>query len=213
MNQEIKQKAYELLINKIDVNTFEGVIYGLVDDKIIDSKSLLFDLISINYKSESFKENLKKLVLNSYSEEELLSLKIYENCLEFLKKNGEQETFYFLQFFASLYVDNSYELDIIYQFYFLNTRYDAIENGYSLMKKDIIIRKTQEHCEKVLNWFEINREKEDWDTFLYEFIKDNVLEEETKVYARNNQIEFYEKEPVSLFTATLNIIKGILGIR
>lgn len=81
ITQELKQKTYQLLTDKIDIEVFESFLYKLVEDNEFNSEDLLFDFININYKSNDYRRRLLNLIKNNYSEEELLSLEVYSLCL------------------------------------------------------------------------------------------------------------------------------------
>lgn len=114
MNQELKHKAYQLLIDKIDVEDFENFLYKLVDNSEMKNNSLLFDLVTVNYKSNRFKKELFRLIESFCIEEKLIVLEIYRNCLKINKNNNEEEFFKSLENISNIYIDSDYKYDILY---------------------------------------------------------------------------------------------------
>ena len=169
MSQELKQKAYQVLIDKIDVETFENELYKLIDEKGVNSKSLLFDIVSINYKSKNSKKELQNLIIKLFTKNELLSLNVYENCLKIIEYETNEEFDKALEYLSNQYIESNYEYNVFYNFYrFKNESVCISEIGYSYsgIDKEQIIKNTKEYSKIVIGMFNVYKEKEDWDNFL-----------------------------------------------
>ncbi|UTD14328.1 hypothetical protein HER15_02060 [Tenacibaculum mesophilum] len=90
ITQKLKQKTYQLLVDKIDIEVFESFLYKLVENNEFNSKDLLFDFININYKSNDYRRRLLNLIKDNSSEKELLNLEVYSLCLT-LSRSNENE--------------------------------------------------------------------------------------------------------------------------
>ncbi|MCF2875738.1 MULTISPECIES: hypothetical protein [unclassified Tenacibaculum] len=169
ISKVLKQKAYEVLINKIDIETFEGFIYKLTEKAEFSSNSLLFDIVSINYKSKNSKKELKSLIKKLFTKNELLSLNVYENCLKIIQYENIEEFDNSLKYLSDQYVESNYEYNVFYNFYRLNNEsvfISEIGYSYSEIDKEQIIKNTKEYSKIVIDMFNFYKENEDWDNFL-----------------------------------------------
>ena len=219
MNQELKQRAYQLLIDKIDVVVFEQYLYELVERSEMKNNSLLFDFVSINYKKEIYKKVLYNLLKDSCSEEELLSLKIYEYCLRVIETEQGTEVLNSLQSLSDIYFSDLNEINIVYSFYIINM-YDCYQTGYDSLKDEEAILKTKENATKVLKIFKYYRENENWSQFLSETIEEELIEQvpENKIIleSKTDKIKIKDisvKKDKSLFKKLIDSLKGISGLR
>ena len=137
MDKELKEQIYKVLIDKIDIKTFE--------------KS---------------KKELIKLIRNVFSKEELLSLMVYEKCLKIIQNEGYREFYNLLEYFSNQYVENDFEYNVFYGFYSLNNKGNLLEIGYNVMEEKQIIKSANEYSEFVLGKFNFHKKNEDWDNFL-----------------------------------------------
>ena len=169
ISKVLKQKAYEVLINKIDIETFEGFIYKLTEKAEFSSNSLLFDIVSINYKSKNSKKELYNLIKKLFTKNELLSLNVYENCLKIIQYENIEEFDNSLKYLSDQYVESNYEYNVFYNFYRLNNEsvfISEIGYSYSEIDKEQIINNTKEYSKIVIDMFNFYKENEDWDNFL-----------------------------------------------
>ena len=212
MDKELKKKAYQFLISEIDIETFEKFLYQLVEKIELDTKSLLFDIVNINYKSEKSKTELLSLINILYSKEELLSLKVCERCLKITQKEVNEEFYSHIDFLSQQYVENDYEYNIFYSFYRLN---DEINNileigfSYSIINEDQINKNVKEYSELVIDKFNFYRENEDWLGFLTDISYDNFN------YAKKQKetLDIYTSNKNNIGSSFYNIILKFLGLK
>ncbi|CAL2057869.1 hypothetical protein [Tenacibaculum sp. 190524A05c] len=220
MNQELKQKAFELLIDKIDVNTFERYLYQFVKDNELDSKSILFDFIEINYKSERWKKDLENLILDSFPKEELLSYQIYNLCLKISETKNTGVILNSLNELSSLYSEHDFDYDILYNFYIYNARGGLLEIGYHFSEEEDIISNTTKDVFKVLDLFKMYRYEGNWNRFLNEVLNKEPIsvfypgktEKLKRSSAMLSSSSSSEKER-DMFERILDFFKGVLGLR
>lgn len=207
-NQVLKQKAYQVLIDKVEVEAFEKYLYRLVEGGELKTKPLLYDFIDINYKSVNYKKELLSLIEDVCLEKELLSLKIYNLCLSILSFDDSIIIFKSISDLSNLFIESDYQSDLLYEFFCMNN--NQISDGfdyYSLNEKQIILR-AKSFSEKVIIKFNYFKTNENWNDFL-----NYKVEEEKKnnhKIANNNTPPFQNKNAV---TKLKSFIKGILGLR
>lgn len=202
--QELINRAYQVLIDKIDVKNFEEFIYELVEENELKTKSLLYDLIDINYRSKKYKKELSKLIEKAISEEERISLEIYKKYLAIQNSKGKEEIYILWGGLWELHWDYTSN-EIFEDMYTISEEKMDFMSGYGNLTEVELIQKIKVYSLKILEWFYRCRKEEDWRIFLHG--------EEKEILVESEKIENLEKEPVSFFTTTLDIIKGILGIR
>ena len=210
MNQELKQQAYQVLINKIDVKVFEKSLYQLVEETELRSNSLLFNLVCINYKSKKYKKELNNIIKDYCTEEELLSLKIYENSLKAVQSTHWKEIHEIIEYFSNQYFGNEYEYDIFYVFYRLCDELDLLKSGYNTMTEDLIIKKAKEYSELVIDKFNFYKKNEDWIRFLTDTSYDDFNYSKNQEKKTNLDVFLINKEKNNKF---MNFIKMILGTK
>lgn len=125
-------KIFDVLTEKINVSEFENWLYNS-DEFLskIDSNSFYFDLISINYKSEGWQENIYFLIESNY---DLLALtKAINICLEIKASENTTISYNLVSELISLLSNglaHETEYLAVFDFYSLYSRYSLIEIGY-----------------------------------------------------------------------------------
>lgn len=186
ITQKLKQKAYQLLADKIDIEVFESFLYKLVENNEFNSKDLLFDFININYKSNDYRRRLLNLIKDNSSEKELLSLEVYSLCLTLSRSNENEVVLSAINSLSGLNSQTEYQYDILFEFYMLND--NILGDGfyyYSLTNKQVIDR-AKLFSEKVISKFNSFKENEDWYGFLNCEIE---VKNDDKVLKQNNVIK------------------------
>ncbi len=213
MNKEqLIHKAYQVLIDKIDVTSFESYLYKLVEENGLNAKSLLYDFVDINYRVNDYKKHLFNFINKECSEEELDSLRIYEESLKIIEAESDEQIYLGLNFFMDLYVGSFYEYRVIYELYILYYEMEAIENVYSSLTKEGLLKKVKIYSSKVLECFVLYRDNSDWKGFLNATIE--VEKEEEKKKINKKPINSYNLAHNESFGTKLkSLIKGILGLR
>lgn len=210
ITQKLKQKAYQLLVDKIDIEVFESFLYKLVENNEFNSKDLLFDFININYKSNDYRRRLLNLIKDNSSEKELLSLEVYSLCLTLSRSNEKEVVLSAINSLSGLNSQTEYQYDILFEFYMLND--NILGDGfyyYSLTNEQVIDR-AKLFSEKVISKFNSFKENEDWYGFLNCEIE---VKSDDKVLKQNNVIkEVKLDENKSLIRKSIDLFKQALGV-
>ncbi|KAF9657760.1 hypothetical protein ABMY20_05270 [Tenacibaculum sp. SSH1-16] len=210
ITQKLKQKAYQLLVDKIDIEVFESFLYKLVENNEFNSKDLLFDFININYKSNDYRRRLLNLIKDNSSEKELLSLEVYSLCLTLSRSNENEVVLSAINSLSGLNSQTEYQYDILFEFYMLND--NILGDGfyyYSLTNEQVIDR-AKLFSEKVISKFNSFKENEDWYGFLNCEIE---VKSDDKVLKQNNVIkEVKLDENKSLIRKSIDLFKQALGV-
>ncbi|AZJ31655.1 hypothetical protein SAMN05444344_2392 [Tenacibaculum mesophilum] len=210
ITQKLKQKAYQLLVDKIDIEVFESFLYKLVENNEFNSKDLLFDFININYKSNDYRRRLLNLIKDNSSEKELLSLEVYSLCLTLSRSNENEVVLSAINSLSGLNSQTEYQYDILFEFYMLND--NILGDGfyyYSLTNEQVIDR-AKLFSEKVISKFNSFKENEDWYGFLNCEIE---VKNDDKVLKQNNVIkEVKLDENKSLIRKSIDLFKQALGV-
>jgi len=194
MSQELKHRAFRVLIDSIDVSIFEEYLFDLVEKTELKSDSLLFDLLNINFKTNSYKKDLKLLIKNSFSEEELVSLNIYERCLRIKKVDNEKEIFDLIDELSSIHLEHNHTYELTHKFYHLSFWIESVENGFSTEKEKDLLSQIEKYTSKVLERFEFHKEKEEWSKFLDEVIYIEPEKKTIKIKEEKNTIKASRKK-------------------
>jgi len=206
-NQQLKQKTFEFFVDIISIGDFEKYLYKLVENAKLDSNSLLFDLIDINYKSENYKKELLNLIEDICSDEELLSFKIYSLCLSIISSADDNIILKSISDLSDLFIEFEYESSLLYEFFFLNN--NQIPDDYNLLNEEQIIVRAKSYSEKVIAKFNDCKMNESWDDFLYFAIEEEEIKIDNKII--DSYIPLTQNE--NFVTKLMNLIKGILGLR
>lgn len=208
MNQELKEKAYRVLIDSLDVTVFEKYLYKLVDENELKSNSLLFDFVNIDYKSGNYNKKVAGFLKDSCTDDELLCLEIYSKSKKILKNTEDTVVLQLVESISKLNVKTEYQYDLLYNFYLLNVGTLPDSYFYYHLTKEEIIIKAKLFSEKVISKFNFYKKNEDW----YGFLNCIIEKEETKNDVKiSNYIPIKQNE--SLFSRTINLFKVMLGIK
>jgi hypothetical protein len=72
----VKQKAIELLLDIVSKEEFEELLYKKVCTEDLLKNKLLFDIITINYRIDTYKKDLLNIIEKFISEEALIIYKV-----------------------------------------------------------------------------------------------------------------------------------------
>ncbi|PKH52200.1 hypothetical protein CXF68_16540 [Tenacibaculum sp. Bg11-29] len=209
VNEELTQKAYQLLIDKIDVDTFEKYLYELVEISQFNSKTLIFDFVNINYKLGNYKKPLFNLLECYCSDEELLSFKIYFSCLNLLSSDTDKFILELISDLSSLWVQNDYELDMLHEFYMLNISMpSSFGDDYYHLSEAEGIAKAIMYSKEVILKFNFFKKSHDWKGFLKCIIEKEEEHKNNIIKTKYTSIE----QSKSLSNKIIDLLKGILGL-
>lgn len=209
INQELKEKAYQLLRDKIDVNSFQYYLFGLVEKTELKSDSLLFELVNINYKREDYRKLLLNLLKEYCSDDELLSLNIYVLCSKLCNSKNDKMSLELINNLSSLYIQDNYDLEVLYEFYILSNEIEAFEYTYYNLTQEEIINKAKNYAVKVISKYNFYRDDDDWEGFFnYKIEREVVIKEPSKKI----KYVYIEQQHKSIQKKIIDLLKRVLGL-
>ena len=125
--ETLKLKIYDVLIEEITISEFENWLYNSEYMKTeIKSDSLLFAVININYRLESSLKTLRNLMLENFSEEELLVFKLEYNCYNIVNSNDTKN---YKKFVLNIIQDFEFnnDLEAFWKFYYIYYSFDGYD--------------------------------------------------------------------------------------
>lgn len=149
--ETLKFKLLRILTDSISILEFENHLYNssLLDSEI-KSDSLFFELLNVNYRDENVRMRLKEIGLSVFEKEDLILLKIEQNCRKIINSENTEHFCDYVQNIIEDYdFDNDfYVLEEFYSFYYSlngyefnkytnNSLSEIDKNVYSLAKNII----------------------------------------------------------------------------
>src|SRR5690606_41813064 len=90
----LKQKIFDVLNYKLEVFEFEKWLYeSPIISENINSNDFVYDIVTINYRSNHWINSLKDIVFKKYDFEEYLISLIKNNCENIIKSSSSHESF------------------------------------------------------------------------------------------------------------------------
>jgi hypothetical protein len=129
MMEAIKSKIFDVLTNRISITQFENWLYD--SEEILENlkeDSLYFDVVTINYKSKSWRTDLKAITLNKFTFEFTEIVKIEESCTLIVNAKTAEEIYNVI---SKLVKDFNFETDysILWEFLRLKDYFDLVKEG------------------------------------------------------------------------------------
>ena len=126
MMEEVKQKAIELLLGVISKEGFEMMLYEKVKTEDVIKNEMLFDLVNINYRKNSYKNQLFKILEEFVTDEAFI---IYKVNLYSSNIKDENDNNIIYKNFNKIYGLFEYDKDytLMWDFYQIDGRIDLIE--------------------------------------------------------------------------------------
>lgn len=164
----LKKQVCQVIINKLNEECFEKELYYLAEiTGTIDTESLLYDLIAINFRSEKLREKLIE-VLNKYTnEEELIAIMIYEKSKYLLEFNEEEKIFFIVNQISQLCVEHDL-FNMLIDFYATYEEYCFIREVGKTHSEFDLIKKVKEAAREYIKRFE-EYEVKDYKGFFYSY--------------------------------------------
>ena len=127
--ETLKLKIFEILVNDITIEEFETWLYksDLLNENLKEN-SLIFEVITINYRKETALKELKYIASTLFNEEHLVVMKIEVNCRKIVKSNTPKNL---EKYVFNIIEDFNFEIDStiyeeFYSLYFLFDEYEYI---------------------------------------------------------------------------------------
>lgn len=149
--ETLKLKIFEVLVNDITIEEFETWLYksDLLNENLKEN-SLIFEVITINYRKETALKELKYIASTLFDEKHLVVMKIEANCRKIVNsitpKNIEKYVFNIIEGFNFEMESTVYEE--FYSIYFSFDGYDYI--NYTKGSLEDINSRTIEYAKYVL---------------------------------------------------------------
>ena len=127
--EEIKGKAIELLLDIISKEDFEMILYEKVKTEDLIENKLLFELVNINYRKDSYKNQLLE-VLETFIDKK--AFMIYKVNLYSSKIINENDTNIIYKNFNKIYdlFDFDADYNLMWDFYNINVRTKGVFSIY-----------------------------------------------------------------------------------
>ena len=138
MNEKnIKNKVYQLLFDKISKEDFTNDITILFDVYKAETNSLLYDLTLVNYEAINYKKQVVEVISKYTTKEELISLKIYQDCLNIIETTDQKVAFHYSRNLGDVFTNSDHQYQIVFDFYRFN-------DELSYIKDDLVQTKNEE---------------------------------------------------------------------
>lgn len=135
--ETLKQKLFDVLAKAISLEDFENWLYN--NKSIISSindNDMLFDIVSMNYRSNHIYADLEKYCNTYFSSEEYLVSLVESSCGKLVMFGTSEEVWPVIKHISSfMNRDNNYGL--INQFYYIEDYFYIVQDGF-LKEKDIL---------------------------------------------------------------------------
>jgi hypothetical protein len=147
----VKQKAIELLLDIVSKEEFEELLYEKVCTEDLLKNKLLFDIITINYRIDTYKKDLLNVIEKFISEEGLIIYKINLYSSKIVdSENNKLSIAYFEKMYTSLF-DFGSDYGLMWDFYSVQERIYLIDLKYE--KEEKVVKDLKTLCIKVCNEF------------------------------------------------------------
>ncbi|WP_430411642.1 hypothetical protein [Kordia sp.] len=167
MNQKnLKNKVYKLLFDNITKVDFEKDIQVLVDVYGVDSDSLLHDLTLVNYNEQDYKKRLIEVISKYTTKEELISLKIYQDCINIVSTTDQKIAFSYATSLAKTYIDSENKYHIVYDFHKLKEELSYIKDDLVKTKEEDVYFNIKKCARAVVEKYNLYKQHQKWTDFL-----------------------------------------------
>ena len=163
----LELKIFDVLTDRITVSEFENWLYNSNELlSAIQTKTLYFDIITINYKSTNWKQVLINLVKNNYGEKVCEIIKIFKVCSLISQSKTEDQTYEALcEMTENFNYDTDYSISL--ELYSLKDYFDLVREGF--WKIGTLEIEAKFYAKKTLELFQ---EKEDFKDLEKKLTKD-----------------------------------------
>ncbi|MEP5339135.1 MAG: hypothetical protein ABJL44_01595 [Algibacter sp.] len=147
--ETLEYKIFDVLTEKISVLEFENWLYNY-DEFIsqINVNAFYFDVISINYKSDSWSKALDNLIKEKYDEDFMILHRIKRSCLNILKSENTEEVYQILKKLVTP-LDYNTDYSVLWEFYSIKEYYKLFKEG--LLRKNNFNEEAKFYAKQVID--------------------------------------------------------------
>ncbi|WP_299836250.1 hypothetical protein [uncultured Tenacibaculum sp.] len=183
----IKHKIYQVLNDKLSKKDFEKDIYFMAEVNSLKLNSFLFDLVEINYNSNTFKNQLLNVFNKHSTADEYLAISIFELSKLILDYNNINEVFEVIKVIKDKCVEEDFNYQILTNYYLCYENYSyRKEIGHGLSTFELM-NEAKDIARKVFDRYTKVKEFEDW-LFILKNTVSNISNYEDDF---SNQVENY----------------------
>ncbi|MGY3795871.1 hypothetical protein [Aquimarina sp. 433] len=147
----IDRHVFKALTNQISESEFEAYLYQDHVIDTIDSDKLIFDLVNINYRKESWKKDLRNVINKNFKDEDILAYHFYFYCFRLLQVKNESEIYDIVDQLAANYIKFDYNHKSFLEFYRFNSRWNMVLDEVSHENLNEIIIDVKEFSRKIID--------------------------------------------------------------
>jgi len=149
--ETLKLKIFEVLVNDITIEEFEKWLYesDLLNENLKEN-SLIFEVITINYRKETALKELKYVASTLFNEEHLVIMKIEVNCRKIVNANTPKNLG---KYVFNIIEDFNFEMEstVYEEFYSLYFSFDGYDyTNYIKGSQKVINSRTVAYAKTVL---------------------------------------------------------------
>ncbi|WP_299709195.1 hypothetical protein [uncultured Tenacibaculum sp.] len=184
----IKHKIYQVLNDKLSEKDFEKDIYFMAEVNSLKLNSFLFDLVEVNYNSNTFKNQLLNVFNKHSTADEYLAISIFEISKLILDYNNINEVFEVIKIIRDKCLEENFGYQILTDYYICYENYsyqEEIDHGLSTFE---LMNEAKDIARKVFDRYTKVKEFEDWLFILKETVSYTTNYEEELSYQVKNYI-------------------------
>ena len=187
----VKQKAIELLLDIVSKEEFEELLYEKVCTEDLLKNKLLFDIITINYRIDTYKKDLLNVIEKFISEEGLIIYKVNLYSSKIVdSENNKLSIAYFEKMYTNLF-DFGSDYGLMWDFYSIQERVYLIDLKYE--KEEEVIKDLKTLCFKVFNEFKKLSTIEEKIKLLLDGFSEEVIEFREESVSTKNELTVRKK--------------------
>jgi len=187
----VKQKAIELLLDIVSKEEFEELLYEKVCTEDLLKNKLLFDIITINYRKDTYKKDILNAIEKFISEEALIIYKVNLYSSKIVdSENNKLSLECFEKMYTSLF-DFGSDFGLMWDFYSIQERIYLIDLKYE--KEEEVVKDLKTLCFKVCNEFKTLSTIEEKIKLLLDGFSEEVIEFREENVSTKNKITVRKK--------------------
>jgi hypothetical protein len=166
MEKILKHKVLQLYLNKISLENFENDLYNFVEKQTLIKGTFFYELVILNYRDKDYRKKLFDLLTFYSSEEEILALKLYQNCKSIIDSDSQKEILNIIDLLGVLCYETEYIYGALFRFYRLSDRISIKHEGYYYISSKEVVQQAKYFSKVIIEKYEEFKIDEDWNAFL-----------------------------------------------
>lgn len=154
--KELELNISKVLIGSITVEEFESIIYQEYYVEKMESNDFITSVITINYRDESWKNDLEKLIYNLWSDSKYLTYLVRKYCVQIIASKDKEKVFSIVNDLARLNTEYGYEYGTLVQFYLFDDEVDLITIGYNTRNKKELLLEIKAYSKSYIAAYDSN---------------------------------------------------------